>query len=97
MYGRSKLTIHESIEEGRELGGPGDRELQFEDEEDEPVGGGGMGGFQSQGNRSLLLVLLHRFLNSSLYTELRIIIICTACQGVLQLLRDQRPGHPGDV
>lgn len=51
MYGRSKLTIHESIEEGRELGGPGDRELQFEDEEDEPVGGGGMGGFQSQGNR----------------------------------------------
>jgi len=48
---RSKLTIHESIEEGRELGGPGDRELQFEDEEDEPVGGGGMGGFQSQGNR----------------------------------------------
>ena len=67
MYGRSKLTIHESIEEGRELGGPGDRELQFEDEEDEPVGGGGMGGFQSQGNRSLLL--LHRFLNCSLYTE----------------------------
>ena len=58
----TKLTIHESIEEGRELGGPGDRELQFEDEEDEPVGGGGMGGFQSQGNRSLQPLRLYRFL-----------------------------------
>ena len=74
MYGRSKLTIHESIEEGRELGGPGDRELQFEDEEDEPVGGGGMGGFQSQGNRSLLLLRLHRFLNCSLCTENKYVV-----------------------
>ena len=39
---RSKLTIHESVEETREDGG----ELQFEDEDDDNVGGGGGGGFQ---------------------------------------------------
>jgi len=39
---KSKLTIHESIQETRENGA--ERELQFEDEDDEAVGGGG--GFQ---------------------------------------------------
>jgi len=40
---RSKLVIHEAIEEGREGGG----ELQFEDEDDEVLGGGGGGGYHN--------------------------------------------------
>ena len=41
---KTKLTIHEGIEETRE---PGGGELQFEDEDDEGLGGGVGGGFQS--------------------------------------------------